>query len=85
MPSVRNCQRQIWRHTITRFSRNAYDHAVIRALLMHLGVTLRSVNEPITDDPVGRLTENLLAAIGQVDNGQKAERTKAECVRWRTT
>jgi DNA invertase Pin-like site-specific DNA recombinase len=35
------------------------------------------VNEPISDDPVGKLTENMLAAIAQFDNEQKAERTKA--------
>ena len=64
-------------YNVTRFSRNAHDHAVIRALLLRLGVTLRSVNEPISDDPVGKLTENMLAAIAQFDNDQKAERTKA--------
>ena len=64
-------------YNVTRFSRNAHDHAVIRALLLRLGVSLRSVNEPISDDPVGKLTENMLAAIAQFDNDQKAERTKA--------
>ena len=64
-------------YNVTRFSRNAHDHAVIRALLLRLGVTLRSVNEPISDDSVGKLTENMLAAIAQFDNDQKAERTKA--------
>jgi site-specific DNA recombinase len=64
-------------YNVTRFSRNAHDHAVIRAFLHCLGVTLRSVNEPISDDPVGKLTENMLAAIGQFDNDQKAARTKA--------
>jgi DNA invertase Pin-like site-specific DNA recombinase len=63
-------------YNLTRFSRNAHDHAVIRALLLRLGVTLRSVSEPISDDPVGKLTENMLAAIGQFDNDQKAQRTK---------
>jgi site-specific DNA recombinase len=62
---------------VTRFARNAHDHAVVRALLHRLGVSLRAVNEPISDDPVGRLTENMLAAIAQFDNDQKAERTKA--------
>jgi DNA invertase Pin-like site-specific DNA recombinase len=64
-------------YNVTRFSRNAYDHAVVGALLKRLGVTLRSVNEPIGDDAVGKLTENMLAAIAQFDNDQKAERTKA--------
>lgn len=43
-------------YNVTRFARNAHDHAVVRALLNRLGVTLRSVNEPIGDDSVGRLT-----------------------------
>ncbi len=64
-------------YNVTRFARNAHDHAVIRALLHCLGVSLRSVVEPIGDDPVGKLTENMLAAIAQFDNDQKADRTKA--------
>jgi DNA invertase Pin-like site-specific DNA recombinase len=36
----------------------------------------RSVTEPISADPVGKLTENILAAIAQFDNDAKAERTK---------
>ncbi len=62
---------------LSRFSRNAYDHHVVRALLLRLGVSLRSVSEPISDDSLGKLTENMLAAIAQFDNDQKAERTKA--------
>ena len=61
---------------LTRFSRNAHDHHVIRALLARLGISLRSVSEPISDDPAGRLTENMLAAIAQFDNDQKAHRSK---------
>lgn len=62
---------------VTRFARNAHDHAVVGALLHGLGVRLRSATEPISDDSVGRLTENVLAAIAQFDNDQKADRTKA--------
>jgi site-specific DNA recombinase len=62
---------------LTRFSRNAGDHAMVRALLASHGVSLRSVTEPITDDPVGRLMENMLAAIAQFDNDHKAQRTRA--------
>ena len=64
-------------YNVSRFARNAHDHAVVRAYLLGLGVSLRSVNEPITDDPVGRLTENMMSAIAQFDNDQKADRTKA--------
>lgn len=64
-------------YNVTRFSRNAHNHAVVRALLYRLGISLRSVNEPISEDSVGKLTENMLAAIAQFDNDQKSERTKA--------
>jgi site-specific DNA recombinase len=64
-------------YNLTRFSRNTHDHSVVRALLLGLGVRLRSASEPISDDSVGRLTENMLAAIAQFDNDQKADRTKA--------
>ncbi|MDP6373109.1 MAG: recombinase family protein [Vicinamibacterales bacterium] len=63
--------------SLSRFSRNTHDHHVIRALLLRLGVGLRSVSEPISDDSAGKLMENMLAAIAQFDNDQKAERTKA--------
>jgi site-specific DNA recombinase len=42
-------------YNLTRFCRNAEDHVIVKALLMSLGTTLRSVNEPITDDPVGEV------------------------------
>lgn len=64
-------------YNVTRFSRSHHDHAVIRALLLKLGVSLRSVTEPIGDDAVGQLMENVLASFAQFDNNQKAERTKA--------
>ena len=64
-------------YNLTRFSRNAHDHAVVGALLLKLGIALRSVNEPIGDDSVGKLTANMLAAIAQFDNDTKADRTKA--------
>ena len=35
------------------------------------------MNEPITDDSVGNLTGNILAAIAQFENDEKARRTKA--------
>lgn len=64
-------------YNVTRFARNAHDHAIIRTLLHRLGVSLRSVNEPIGDNSVGKLTENMLAAIAQFDNDVKSERTTA--------
>ncbi len=64
-------------YNITRFSRNSLDFATIKVLLQRLGISIRSVNEPLSDDPVGNLTGNLLAAIAQFDNDEKARRTKA--------
>ena len=64
-------------YNITRFSRNSYDFAIARTLLQRLGISLRSVNEPLSDDPVGNLTGNILAAIGQFDNDEKARRAAA--------
>lgn len=63
-------------HSFSRFSRNAPDHAVVRSLLSRQGITLRSVNERLSEDSIGRLMENMLAAIAQFDNDSKAERTK---------
>jgi site-specific DNA recombinase len=62
-------------YSINRFARNQHDHVVIRALLKGLGVTLRSVTEPITDTATGRMVEGVLAVIAEFDNNVRAERT----------
>jgi DNA invertase Pin-like site-specific DNA recombinase len=64
-------------YNISRFARDRFDHVVIRAQLQKLGVTLRSVNEPIDDSSTGRLMEGIVSAFAQFDNDQKAERTAA--------
>ncbi len=64
-------------YALTRFSRNTHDHAEVRALLLGLGVTLRSVTEPIEDTSTGRLMEGVLASFSQFDNDVRAERTVA--------
>ena len=61
---------------VTRFARQKYDHVTLRVLLQKLGVTLRSVTEPIDDTSTGQLMEGILASFAQFDNDQKAERTK---------
>ena len=62
-------------YNLSRFSRDRFDHAVIRTQLQKMGVTLRSVTEPIDDSPAGKLMEGMISAIAQFDNDQKAERT----------
>lgn len=64
-------------YNVTRLSRNSLDYSIIKSLLQRLGISIRSVNEPLSDDPVGNLTGNILAAIGQFDNDEKARRTTA--------
>ena len=64
-------------YNITRFSRSSHDFAIARTLLQRFGISIRSVNELLSDDPVGKLTGNILAAIGQFDNDEKARRTAA--------
>jgi site-specific DNA recombinase len=64
-------------YNLTRFSRQVRDYAIARSLLQQAGVSLRSVNEPINDDPAGTFTANILAAMAQFENDEKARRTKA--------
>jgi len=64
-------------NSLNRFPRNVNDHAIIKTLLLRLGISLRSVSEPISDDSVGRFTENMLAAVAQFDNDIRADSTKA--------
>lgn len=64
-------------YSLTRFSRNSTDHHAIQALLRGLGISLRSVTEPIDDSPSGKLMEGILAAMAQFDNDQRSERVIA--------
>ena len=64
-------------YSLTRFSRNSTDHHAIQAVLRGLGISLRSVTEPIDDSPSGRLMEGVLAAMAQFDNDVRADRVRA--------
>ena len=64
-------------YSLTRFSRNSTDHHAIVSLLRGLGITLRSVTEPIDESPSGRLMEGILAAMAQFDNDVRSERVLA--------
>ena len=59
----------------SRFSLNTHDHEIIRALLLGLGVRLRSCREPIDESATGKLTEHMIAAVAQFENDLKSERT----------
>jgi DNA invertase Pin-like site-specific DNA recombinase len=64
-------------YNIARLSRNVSDFAMVKAILYGLGISVRSVTEPIADDTTGKLLANMLAAIAQFDNDAKSDRTKA--------
>ena len=63
-------------HT-SRFARNSHDHLAVRALLSSYGVSLRSVNEQIDESSQGKFLETVLAAVNQLDNDVRAERSAA--------
>ena len=47
-------------YNLTRFAREKYDHFALRAHLNSLGISLRSVTEPIDDTSTGKLMEGVL-------------------------
>ena len=63
-------------YNLTRFARHRHDHVGLRVLLQKIGVTLRSVTEPIDDTSTGQLMEGILASLAQFDNDVKADRTR---------
>jgi DNA invertase Pin-like site-specific DNA recombinase len=64
-------------YNLTRFAREKYDHFALRSHLKSLGISLRSVTEPIDDASTGKLMEGVLAAFAQFDNDVRADRTRA--------
>jgi site-specific DNA recombinase len=50
---------------------------VLTAQLKRLGITIKSVTEPISDTSTGRLMEHLLSAFAEFDNDVRSERTVA--------
>ena len=58
-----------------RFSRSMDDAVTYRMQLKAWTVELVSATQPVTDDPAGRLLQNILQSFGQFDNEQRAERS----------
>ncbi len=63
-------------YNLTRFAREKYDHFALRAHVKSLGISLRSVTEPIDDTSTGKLMEGVLASFAQFDNDVRSERTR---------
>jgi site-specific DNA recombinase len=68
-----NVKQGAW--VVSRFSRDSYVHHALRAQLSRVGVTLRSVNEPIDESSMGKFMENIGAAMAQLDNNLRADRS----------
>jgi len=65
----------VWK--FDRFARDLEQHIGLRTKLRSLGVQVRSVTEPVGEDPAGKLMENVLASFAQFDNDVRAQRTRA--------
>ena len=61
---------------LSRFSRTSEDSILIRAQLLSAGIFIRSVTETIDETSTGNFMTNVFAAVHQLDNDRKAERTK---------
>ena len=55
-------------YNVSRLAREKHDHFALRTLFHRLGITLRSVTEPIDDSSTGKFIEGVLAAAAQFDN-----------------
>ena len=64
-------------YALNRFARNSFDHGATTTYLKRLGVRLRSATEQFDDSSMGKFFENVMAAVAQLDNDVRSERTKA--------
>lgn len=64
----------VWK--LDRFARQDHDFVVFRALLAKAGVSIVSATEPAGDGPAGKMMQTVLAAIAQLDNEVRAERSR---------
>src|SRR3989344_1119599 len=62
----------VWK--VDRFARNTEDHFSVRKLLLDYGVSLRSVTEPIGQNPAEKLFETMLAGFAEFDNAIRTQR-----------
>lgn len=77
------CSQHKWKigkilvYKIDRVSRNTDDFCAIRLTLEKTGAILIPVTEPYEDTPYGRLVQNFLAIVAELDNNIRAQRTVA--------
>ena len=63
----------VWK--IDRLARRAEDHHAIKAALTKFGIELKSVTEPISQEPAGKFMEGIFALVAELDNNVRAERS----------
>ena len=63
-------------YAFDRAARNLEGHLALRAALAREGVRLLSVTQPVSDDPHGKLIENIHAVMAQHDNDVRGQRSK---------
>lgn len=64
-------------YNLSRFARNTSDHLAVRVKLSEYGVSLRSVCEPIEETSTGKFFETVMAAVAELDNNMRSDRTVA--------
>ncbi len=63
-------------YKVDRFARNQNDHVTVREVLKRVGTELRSVTEPINEEPMGKAMEGMMSVFAELDNNLRAERCK---------
>ena len=63
-------------HDFKRAARSVEDHFAIRTKLKRERVRLISTTQPVTDDPYGKFVELLHAGMAELDNAERAQRSK---------
>ncbi len=64
-------------YSTSRFMRNTEEYLSVKSFLTNLGIQIISVTEKVDETPLGKFLETLNAGLAQLDNDQRAERTKA--------
>ncbi|HUJ08561.1 MAG TPA: recombinase family protein [Verrucomicrobiae bacterium] len=64
-------------YNLSRFARNTSDHLAVRLKLSNYGASLRSVCEPIEETTTGKFFETVMAAVAELDNNMRSDRTVA--------
>lgn len=62
-------------YNLSRFARNTSDHLAVRLKLSEYGASLRSVCEPIEETSTGKFFETVMAAVHELDNNMRTDRT----------